>query len=56
MWREYERKLHVKIIAIDKSWAEDDMIDSNTTGKTQKQHFFIYRKYFLFKISILNLR
>ena len=42
MRREYERKLHLKIIAIGKSLAEDDMMDSDTTGKLQKQHFFIY--------------
>ena len=31
MWREYEEKLHVKLISIGKSLAEDDMIDSDTT-------------------------
>ena len=37
MWREYERKLQMKIIAIGKSLAEDDMMDSDITGKEQKQ-------------------
>ena len=41
MWREFERKLHMKIIAIGKSLAEGDMIDSDTTGKEQKQLFFL---------------
>ena len=31
MWREYEEKLHMKLISIGKSLAEDDMIDSDTT-------------------------
>ena len=42
MWREYERKLLMKIIAIGKSLAEDDMMDSDTTGKEKKQHFFLF--------------
>ena len=33
MWREYEKKLHMKLISIGKSLAEDDMMDSDTTGK-----------------------
>ena len=33
MWREYEKNLHLKLIAIGKSLAEDDMMDSDTTGK-----------------------
>ena len=41
MWREYERKLHMKIIVIGKSLAEDGMMDSDTTGKEKKQHFFL---------------
>ena len=32
----------MKIITIGKSLAEDDMMDSDTTGKPEKQHFFIY--------------
>ena len=42
MWREYKRKFHMKIFAIGKSLAEIDMIDSDTRGKLQKQHFFTY--------------
>ena len=49
MWREYERKLHMKIIAIGKSLAEDDMMDSDTTGKEKKEHFF-------FTYNIYNLK
>ena len=41
MWREYERKLHMKIIAIGKSLAEDDMMDSDTTGKKKKNTIFL---------------
>ena len=33
MWREYEKKLHMKLISIGKSLAENDMMDSDTTGK-----------------------
>ena len=33
MWREYEKKLHLKLISIGKSLVEDDMMDSDTTGK-----------------------
>ena len=31
----------MKIIAIGKSLAEDDMMDSDTTGKEKKKHFFL---------------
>ena len=33
MWREYEKKLHMKLIVIGKSLAENDMMDSDTKGK-----------------------
>ena len=48
MWRESERKLHMKIIAIGKSLG-DDMMDSDTTGKEKKQHFC-----FTYNISYLK--
>ena len=55
MLREYEKKLHMKLISIGKFLAKDDMMDSDTTGKQQNQQLFlIYMYNFLFKLLIFN--